>query len=68
MTVESPCTNVCQMNPATGYCLGCYRTIEEITAWSRLDDAGKRVILRNVAEREAACDLFENDLRGECER
>lgn len=56
------------MNPATGYCLGCYRTIEEITAWSRLDDAGKRAILRDIAEREAACDLFESDLRGECER
>jgi len=68
MPVESPCTNVCQMNPATGYCLGCFRTLEEITAWSRLDDAGKQAILREVAAREAACDLFENDLRGECER
>ena len=64
MSVESPCTNVCQMNPATGYCLGCFRTLAEITAWSRLDDAGKREILRAVAEREAASDLFEADSSG----
>ncbi len=68
MRVESPCTNVCQMNDATGYCRGCFRTLAEITAWSRLDEAGKREILFAVAEREAASDLFEGDLRGECER
>lgn len=31
--VESPCINVCQMNAATGFCHGCYRTIEEIQGW-----------------------------------
>jgi uncharacterized protein len=31
--VESPCINVCQMNEATGYCHGCYRSIEEIQGW-----------------------------------
>lgn len=56
------------MNPATGYCRGCFRTIDEITVWSRTDDTHKRAILREVAEREAAHDLFENDLRGECGR
>jgi predicted Fe-S protein YdhL (DUF1289 family) len=27
--VESSCINVCSMNAVTGYCHGCYRTIEE---------------------------------------
>ena len=31
--VESPCINVCSMNNATGYCEGCYRTIDEIQGW-----------------------------------
>ena len=68
MRVESPCTNVCRMNDATGYCRGCFRTLAEITAWRRLDDAGKQTVLQAVAERAAANDLFEGDLRGECER
>ncbi|WP_374247382.1 DUF1289 domain-containing protein [Zoogloea sp.] len=66
MTIQSPCTSVCRMNPATGYCEGCFRTIPEITDWSRADDARKRAILAEVAGRRAAADLFEGGLRGEC--
>jgi len=39
--VPSPCIDVCRMSPATGLCEGCLRTIEEIAAWSTLDDAAK---------------------------
>lgn len=34
--IESPCINLCQIHPAEEICVGCYRTIEEISAWSRL--------------------------------
>lgn len=54
------------MNPATGYCEGCFRTIPEITDWGRADDDRKRAILAEVASRRAAADLFEGGLRGEC--
>ena len=66
MTIQSPCTSVCRMNPATGYCEGCFRTIPEITDWGRADDDRKRAILAEVASRRAAADLFEGGLRGEC--
>ena len=29
----SPCISVCQIDPATGWCLGCRRTIDEIRDW-----------------------------------
>jgi predicted Fe-S protein YdhL (DUF1289 family) len=29
----SPCVSVCQMDPLTGYCIGCLRTIDEIRDW-----------------------------------
>jgi predicted Fe-S protein YdhL (DUF1289 family) len=29
----SPCISVCQMDDATGWCLGCKRTIDEIREW-----------------------------------
>ena len=50
----SPCINVCKMDGASGLCIGCYRTIEEITLWSRLDDTDRQEILRAVSERRQA--------------
>ena len=41
----SPCTSVCKMNPTSGWCEGCLRTIDEIIAWGALDEAGKRHVL-----------------------
>jgi uncharacterized protein len=49
--VPSPCVSVCRMDPGSGYCEGCWRTIDEIAAWSRLDDADKRTILKRLDER-----------------
>ncbi|MFV0665849.1 DUF1289 domain-containing protein [Denitromonas sp.] len=60
MSVASPCIDVCKMDPRTGLCEGCARTIDEITAWSRIDDDAKRAILARVAEREAALDIFDH--------
>jgi uncharacterized protein len=42
--VPSPCINVCRMDPATGWCEGCLRTIDEIAAWGTLDDAARREV------------------------
>lgn len=44
--VLSPCISVCKMNEDRSLCTGCLRTLDEIAAWSRLDDAGKRAIWR----------------------
>lgn len=51
--VPSPCINLCQMDPATGWCLGCHRTIDEITNWGRLDDSSKQHILLRLPLRRA---------------
>lgn len=32
------------MNPSTGLCDGCLRTIDEIANWSSFDDAAKRAV------------------------
>jgi hypothetical protein len=42
------------MNPVSGYCDGCQRSIDEIVAWTRLDDAGKRAVLARLPARRAA--------------
>ena len=52
--VPSPCISVCRMDPASGLCEGCLRTIEEIAAWSGTDDATKRSVWRAIELRADA--------------
>ncbi|HSW05463.1 DUF1289 domain-containing protein [Aquabacterium sp.] len=49
--VASPCINVCRMHAGSGWCEGCLRTIDEIAAWSQLDDPAKRQVLALVRDR-----------------
>ena len=51
--VASPCVNVCYLDDSD-VCQGCYRSAEEITAWMRLDNEGRKQVLANVRERELA--------------
>ena len=38
-SVPSPCTDVCRIDPVSGWCEGCLRTLDEIAAWGGIDDA-----------------------------
>lgn len=49
--VPSPCISVCRMDAAAQWCTGCWRSLEEIAAWSRLDDAAKRHIWADIVRR-----------------
>jgi predicted Fe-S protein YdhL (DUF1289 family) len=49
--VPSPCQSVCVMHPATGWCEGCMRNLEEIAAWSRLDPQTQRAVWARLPER-----------------
>ena len=51
--VASPCISVCRIDPVTGLCVGCARTLEEIAAWSTLDDAARRNVWNAIATRRA---------------
>ncbi|WP_324595606.1 DUF1289 domain-containing protein [Accumulibacter sp.] len=69
--VASPCINVCRMDDQTGFCLGCFRTIEEIAAWSAAADAQRAHILLAVERRRvdhdpAGCSSG-GEFRGDCE-
>ena len=41
--IKSPCVNVCKIDYERGYCIGCNRTIEEITNWSSFNDSQKKI-------------------------
>jgi predicted Fe-S protein YdhL (DUF1289 family) len=50
--VPSPCNNVCQLDPDTGYCRGCLRTIEEIAGWVDYSNEEKLAVLERLEERK----------------
>jgi predicted Fe-S protein YdhL (DUF1289 family) len=50
--VASPCIDVCRMNPSTGLCDGCFRTIDEIAGWSSFDDTQKTAVLTQAQGRK----------------
>jgi predicted Fe-S protein YdhL (DUF1289 family) len=53
-TVPSPCVDVCQMDAHTGWCTGCLRTLDEIAAWSKMDDGARRAVWKRLGPRRAA--------------
>ncbi len=50
-SVVSPCISVCRMDASGELCQGCFRTLEEIAGWSRMDDASKLGIWARIQER-----------------
>jgi predicted Fe-S protein YdhL (DUF1289 family) len=52
-SVESPCTKVCTLDPISGLCVGCGRTIDEIAGWRTLTTAERERIMRELPARLA---------------
>jgi predicted Fe-S protein YdhL (DUF1289 family) len=42
---------VCRIDAATGWCEGCLRTLDEITAWPTLPEDGKRAVWVELSRR-----------------
>ena len=51
--VASPCISVCAIDPVSGLCAGCYRTIAEIAGWIELSDEAKRSLIAALPARRA---------------
>jgi uncharacterized protein len=55
--IDSPCIQVCIMDPAAGVCRGCGRTLAEIAEWSMLRPAEQAMIMAGLTERMRALGL-----------
>jgi len=44
---------VCVLDPDSGLCLGCGRTIDEIARWSAMTEAERTRIMADLARRKA---------------
>jgi uncharacterized protein len=52
-SIDTPCTRVCTLDPASGLCRGCGRTIDEIAGWRALAPAERRRIMSELPARLA---------------
>lgn len=52
--VESPCVQLCVIEPVSRLCLGCFRTIDEITEWGRMGPVARRAVMDALPDRASA--------------
>jgi len=52
--IESPCVRVCVIEASSGWCRGCWRTLDEISFWVRYTSEEQRQVMQHLAARRAA--------------
>ena len=50
-SLETPCVNICLLDPETGTCLGCGRTLAEIASWGQMTDVERRTVMASLPAR-----------------
>jgi predicted Fe-S protein YdhL (DUF1289 family) len=49
--IASPCVKLCVVHPEARICVGCYRTIDEISGWSRLTHEERAAVMAELPAR-----------------
>lgn len=49
--IESPCVKLCVIHPEARLCVGCLRSIDEITMWSRMSPETRRSVMAELPAR-----------------
>ena len=49
--IESPCVDICVIDPSTRLCRGCRRSIDEIAGWSGFTPGERRRIMATLETR-----------------
>jgi len=49
--IESPCVRICVVHPEARICTGCFRTIDEISKWSKMSREDRREIMEALPDR-----------------
>ena len=55
--IASPCTKVCTIDPASGLCRGCGRSLDEIARWISLTESERARIMAELPRRLAGSGL-----------
>ena len=57
MSIETPCIAICTIDPKTGLCHGCGRTLAEIARWSEIGSEERLSIMAALPTRMAEAGL-----------
>ena len=49
--IASPCIRICVVHPEARLCTGCYRSIDEITRWTKMSPDERREIMAELPSR-----------------
>jgi len=49
--LETPCVNICVLDPEAGLCLACGRSIHKIAGWAAMSDGERRAIMAELPGR-----------------
>ena len=52
INLPSPCISICKLNKSTGFCDGCFRTINEISEWPSMTDVERMSLLETLIQRQ----------------
>ena len=53
--IESPCIRECRVDQVSGYCVGCFRTLREISYWETYTPVEQRRVMALIETRRAGC-------------
>jgi uncharacterized protein len=63
-SMVTPCTHVCTLHPVAGLCIGCGRTVDEITRWAGMSDGERNTVMALLPARRAAMSADSTNPRG----
>jgi predicted Fe-S protein YdhL (DUF1289 family) len=49
--IASPCVKLCVVHPEERICVGCYRSIDEISRWSRMTHEERATVMEDLPTR-----------------
>ena len=49
--VSTPCINICRMDEQNRFCIGCFRTLEELKRWSSMSEDQRLEIMAQLEAR-----------------
>jgi predicted Fe-S protein YdhL (DUF1289 family) len=48
---SSPCVKICVVDPLAGLCIGCGRTVAEISLWPEMQESERLAVMAELPER-----------------
>lgn len=51
--IKTPCIKVCVIDGESGLCLGCYRKLNEVAGWAKIDAAERERIMAELPSRRS---------------